>query len=149
MKTFLIAATLAAATMSTAAHAAGEGRIEARGGIVWAFGASSETIGLAAGYDFDIGNQVFVGPEATIETDFNFGDPVLGINLRAGAKFGEAGKIFILGGYARTTGIDIDDAVVGIGAQQGIAKNVIFSVQYKRFIDLQINSATVGLGYRF
>lgn len=149
MKTIILAAAIAAASLSSAAHAAGEGRIEARGGIGWVSGVSSEVIGLALGYDFDVGSSAFIGLEGTIDTDFDFVDPVVGLVARAGARLGEDSKLFVSGGYSRTTGFDLDDATLGVGYQQGIGKSAIFSIQYQRYIDSKANRVTAGLGLRF
>lgn len=145
LKTIAVAATLAA--IASPAYA-DETRVEARGGIAWCCGVSDETIGVAVGHDFDLGS-VFLGVEAVADTDFNISDPVVGVNARIGSKVGENTKVFGLVGYAYSTGIEIDDAIVGAGVQQNVGKTTLLSLQYQRSIDLDINRVMVGVGVRF
>src|SRR5690606_18285528 len=98
---------------------ANEARIEARGGIAWSSGTSTETIGITLGYDEDIAETIVVGVEAVADTDLNFRDPVLGLNGRIGAKLG-SGKVFSTLGYAYDTWSEFDDVAVGAGYQHNI-----------------------------
>lgn len=143
-----IAAVAVLASVATPA-VANETRLEARGGIAWVSGASDESIGVALGYDMDLGQTTFIGVEAVADTDFNISDPVLGANARLGFKAGENAKLFATAGYAYHTGFEIDDAVVGAGYQHNLGASSLVSLQYQRYIDLDINRVTVGLGYRF
>jgi hypothetical protein len=147
MKTALIAAAFAGVLVASPAMA-NEGRLEARGGIAWAYGASTETIGVAAGYDVDLGATTFIGIEGVADTDFDISDPVLGANARLGFKTGQ-GRLFVTGGYAYDTGFDFDDAVVGAGYQHNLGSKALLSVQYQRYLDTHLNRATVGVGVRF
>lgn len=143
-----IAAVAVLATVATPA-VANETRLEARGGIAWVSGASDETIGVALGHDVDLGQTTFIGVEAVADTDFNISDPTIGVNARLGFKAGENSKLFASAGYAYSTGFEIDDAVVGAGFQHNLGASSLVSIQYQRYIDFDINRATVGLGFRF
>lgn len=144
----MAAAAAVCAFISTPALA-NEARVEVRGGIAWVAGASTESIGLSLGYDADISESFFAGIEAVADTDFDISDPVLGVNARLGAKVGENGKAFVTAGYAYDTWSEFDDAVVGAGYQHNVGTNALLSIQYQRYVDLDINRATVGLGFRF
>lgn len=143
-----IALAAAAAAIATPAYA-DESRIEARGGVAWCCGVSDETIGVAVGHDFDLKSTLFIGVEAVADTDFNFTDPVIGVNARLGAKVGEDTKVFALAGYAYSTGIELDDAVVGAGVQHNVGQTTLLSLQYQRSVDFDINRVLVGVGVRF
>lgn len=148
MRRLAFTAAVAAAAVATPAQA-GETRVEARGGIIWCCGVSDETIGLAVGHDFDLGDTLFLGVEGVVDTTFDFDDPVLGVNARLGTKVGENTKIFALAGYARTTSVDLDDAVIGAGLQHNLGEKALLSVQYQRYLDSDVNRALVGFGLRF
>lgn len=148
MKNIIVAALSVAAVMATPALA-GETRVEARGGVVWVPGASNEAIGLALGYDTDIGGNLFAGIEGTADTDFDFVSPVLGLNARLGFKASDNAKVFVTGGYAYDTDFDIDDIALGAGAQFAVGEKSFVSVQYQRYLDLEINRVSVGVGYKF
>ena len=65
MKKFAVAAALLSAVVATPSFAAegGEGHVEVRGGLITGNGIDEGTLGLAAGYDFDLGSTAFVGAE--------------------------------------------------------------------------------------
>ncbi len=92
---------------------------------------------------------MFIGVEAVADTNFDFVDPTIGVNARIGTKLGEDTKVFGLLGYAYETGFDIDDALIGAGIQQNVGKKSLLSVQYQRYLDLDINRVLVGFGFRF
>ncbi len=148
MHRFAFAAAAAAAAIAAPAQA-NETRVEVRGGIVWCCGVSDETIGLAVGHDYDLGDTLFIGVEAVADTDFDISDPVLGVNARLGTKVGEQTKLFVMGGYAHATGTDLDDAVIGAGLQHNLGEKALLSVQYQRYLDTDVNRALVGIGLRF
>ena len=159
---------LASGAMPSAAHAeGGNGYLEVRGGIAGANGSTTETIGLALGYDFDIGSQAFLGAEVAADTNASFGEPVYGVNARLGMRTGSDSKIFATLGYARArynssvlyigpgligvipvTGSG-DDIAAGAGYQQDIGKNLYISLQFQHYFDTRINRASIGFGTKF
>lgn len=147
-KLILSAAAVAVAAVASPA-AAGESRAELRSGIVWCCGVSDETVGVAVGHDFDLGTGAFFGVEAVADTNFDFVDPTIGVNARVGAKVSEAAKLYALAGYAYETGFEIDDFVLGAGVQANLGTSSLVSFQYQRYMDTDINRATVGVGFRF
>ena len=151
----LVLLSLAAATLAATPAMANEGRIEARGGVIWN-GSDSEAIaGVAAGYDFDLGEKSFVGLEVS-------GDKILadntrvsfGTSARAGVKTGEAGKLYAVGGYATKPCKFCEDSFnVGAGYQHNFGQNFYGKIEYRHnFIGNGVTDtdvAGVGLGMRF
>lgn len=151
MKKFAVAAALLSAIVATPALAApsGEGRIEARGGIVWAGGNEEAVAGVAAGYDFDLGSAAFIGGEVSADKALVGGaDVVFGLTGRIGAKVGTSGKLYATGGYSFNDG---DAAHVGAGYQHKLGSNAYGKVEYRRFLlnGTDINTAVVGIGMAF
>ena len=147
MKKFAVAAALLSAVVATPALAAdgGEARVEVRGGYIWGNGLDEATAGIAAGYDFDLGDKAFAGAEVA-------GDKVLqnGANVqfsaggRVGAKVGTAGKLYATGGY---TFSDIDDPYIGAGYQHKFGSNVYGKIEYRhQFINNFSDHDTFGVG---
>lgn len=153
MRKIAILAAAAAAAVTTPAFAqdkAGEGRVEVRGGVAWANGAEEAFAGVAAGYDFDLGEQAFVGVEGSADKVLVSGADVLwSIGGRLGAKVGPQGKLFVNGGYGWTDGGDAP--YIGAGYQHKFGTNVYGKVEYRRTMDTgpDVNFAGVGLGYAF
>lgn len=147
----IIIAAVAAATLSSTpafAQAAGEGRVEARGGVAWANGQEEAIAGIAAGYDFDLGETAFVGVEGSADKILVGGtEVVFGATARAGVKAGENGKFYVNAGYSFN---DSDAFHAGAGYQHKLGKNVYAKVEYRRFFDtVDINTAAVGVGFAF
>jgi outer membrane immunogenic protein len=148
MKKLIVLAAAAAAVVATPAMAAGEGRIEGRAGIAWANGFGDDFIaGVGAGYDFDLGETAFVGPEASYDTNF---DGLNAVNLggRFGFKAGEKTKLYLAAGYDVA---DIDEFNAGVGVQHAFGEKVYGKVEYRRYFlngtDLQ--AAVAGVGVKF
>lgn len=153
MRKFLIA--LAATATVTSPALANETRVEARGGVIWDGGETEDFWGLAAGYDFDLGDKAFAGLEVS-------GDKVgasdtkvaFGLTGRLGAKVSERGKLFVDGGYT-TKPCDLceDSLHAGVGFEQGFGNNLYGKVAYRHFfVDQGLSDSdavTVGLGFRF
>lgn len=148
MKKITYIAAIALTAFATPSMAS-EARMELRGGVAWVPGVSTESIGLALGYDADVGGNVFVGGEVVADTDFDFVSPVIGLNARLGTKVAENTKLYITGGYAHDTDFGTDDAVVGAGAEFGLGTKTFVSLQYQRYLDTDVNRATLGIGFKF
>lgn len=150
MRKMIIAAATIATLSSTPAFAetAGEGRVEARGGIAWAGGEEEAIAGIAAGYDFDLGETAFFGVEASADKILaSDTEVVFGATARVGIKAGENGKFYVNGGYSFN---DSDAFHAGAGYQHKLGKNVYAKVEYRRFFDtVDINTAAVGVGFAF
>ncbi|MEY5007227.1 MAG: hypothetical protein RL764_543 [Pseudomonadota bacterium] len=161
MVRFGFVAAISAACFASAANA--EGYVELRGGIAASPDYTTEAIGLALGYDADLGSAAFVGAELTADTNASFDTPVYGFNLRLGAKANDTSKLFgtlgvarysydgyIVGPsyYAYYSGWDTD-VVAGVGYQRKIGENARLSVQYQRYFDTKYNRGSIGLGFGF
>ena len=150
MKKFLIAAAGAGAVCSTSAMA-NEGRIEARGGIVFMAGNSDAIGGVAAGYDFDLGQTMFIGAEASADKALTDGaNVVFGLTGRVGLKLGEPGKLYLTGGYSFDD--DTDVGHIGAGYQHKLSNNIYGKIEYRRLlvpIFNDANTVVAGLGVAF
>jgi outer membrane immunogenic protein len=145
---------LAAASVAIATPAlANEARVEARGGVIWGGGDSEAIAGVAAGYDFGLGDSAFAGIELS-------GDKILagnsrvsfGVGGRIGFKLGEAGKLYAVSTYqTKFCGLCDDSVSVGAGYQHALGGNLYAKGEYRRYIvsGTDGNVAGVGLGMRF
>lgn len=152
MKKFAVAAALLSAAVSVPAMAAegGEARVEVRGGYVTGSGLDDATLGVAAGYDFDLGSTAFAGAEVAGDKVLKDGfDVQFSAGGRLGAKLGDAGKLYATGGY---TFSDIDDPYVGAGYQHKFGTNLYGKVEYRhQFIGnfSDFDSFAAGIGFAF
>ena len=152
MRKIALFAALAAATVATPAFAqsTGEGRVEVRGGIAWADGAEEAFAGVAAGYDYDVTETAFFGVEAGADKVLAGGaDVFFTLGARAGAKIGDAGRLYVLGGYGFADGDD--GAFAGAGYQHALDEKLFAKVEYRRTLVAgpDVNFAGVGVGIRF
>lgn len=151
MKKFAVAAALLSAAIATPALAAdgGEARVEVRGGYITGSGFDDATLGVAGGYDFNLGNT-FVGAEIAGDKVLVNGAKVqFSAGGRAGLNVGAAGKLFAAAGY--TFG-QIDDPYVGAGYQHKLGANSYAKAEYRhQFINnfADTNTFAVGVGFAF
>ena len=149
MRKIAIIAAATAAVVAVPAQA-NEGRVEARGGIVWAGGGEEAVAGVAAGYDFDLGQVggAFAGIEGSADKILVDGaDVVFGVTGRLGTHVGAKGKLFAAGGYSFNEG---DAFHLGAGYEHKVSNNVYLKAEYRRFFDtVDLNSAVFGLGVNF
>ena len=147
MKKFIILASAAAALATTPALAAGEGRIEARGAIGWAGGSEDAFAGVAAGYDFDLGDKVFAGPEVSYDTNFDGAD-LVNVGGRLGIKTGAKGRLYVAGAYEIN---DVEEFNAAVGYQHSFTDKVYGKVEYRRYFlnGTDYNAAGVGVGVKF
>lgn len=145
MRKLTLVAAAMAALASAPAMAAGEARVEARGGLAWAAGSEDFVAGLAAGYDFDLGGA-FVGPEVSYDTNFDGVDAV-NLGARVGAKLG-AGKLYAIAAY--DVG-DIDEFNLGAGYQHNFGEKFYGKIEYRRYLlnGTDLNVGQVGVGIKF
>lgn len=151
MRKIALATAIATMTIASPAYAAGEGRVEARGGIAFAGGQEEAFIGAAAGYDFDLGDKAFVGIEAGADKVLQGGSDVLfSLAGRLGVKTGDKARIYALGGYGVAGGED--DPFIGGGVQFNLGAKAYGKVEYRRILQSSfkdVNFAGVGFGVRF
>jgi outer membrane immunogenic protein len=147
MKKMFVLAAAAAAVVATPAMAAGEGRVEGRAAIGWAAGDEDFFAGVAAGYDFDLGETAFAGPEVSYDTNFDDAD-LINVGGRLGAKVGEKGKLYVAAGYELN---DAEEFNAGVGYQHSFSDKFYGKVEYRRYFfpGTDLNAAGVALGVKF
>lgn len=153
MKKFILPV-LASLALATPAMA-NEGRIEARGGVIWSSGASEDTWGIAAGYDFDLGSTAFAGVEVSGDKIGTSGTKVAwGFNTRLGMKAGEGTRVFGVGGYT-TEACDGCEGQwdLGAGVEQKISGPVYVKAEYRHYFEndnvVGADALVAGVGVRF
>lgn len=147
MKKIAHMASVAAATFAVPSYAATEGYVEGRVGYAWAAG-NSETIGVAIGHEFDVGDDVFLGAEAVATTEGSFSSPIIGANTRIGLRASETDKVFATIGYAYDTYSEMDDILIGSGYEHKFNK-VAVNIQYQRSLSLDVSHVFFGIGFKF
>lgn len=151
MKKFAVAAALLSAVVATPALAQnGEGHVEVRGGYITGSGLDDATLGVAGGYDYNLGDKAFAGVEIAGDKVLINGAKVqFSSGARLGANLGTNGKLYATGGY--TFG-QIDDPYVGAGYQHKLTQNVYGKVEYRhQFINNfdDTDAFAVGVGFAF
>lgn len=152
MRTILLAA--AASLVAATPAFANEARVEARGGVVWSHGDSEAIAGVAAGYDYDLGSATFVGAEVSADKILTSDTRVtFGFNGRAGAKLGEDGKLYAVGGYnTKNCSGCVGTWTLGGGYQHSFG-NLYGKVEYRHFFVKDglpdFDAVAVGVGTKF
>lgn len=150
----LVLLSLAASLVAATPALANEIRVEARGGVVFDSSNSEAIAGVAAGYDYDLGDTAFAGAEVTADKILTSGTKVsFGFNGRLGAKVAESGKLYATGGY-NTESCDFCDGTwtAGAGYQHSFGK-FYGKAEYRHFfVDSgfsDYDAVAVGLGVKF
>ncbi len=151
MKKFAVAAALLSAVVATPALAQnGEGHVEVRGGYITGSGLDDATLGVAGGYDYNLGDKAFAGVEIAGDKVLIDGAKVqFSSGARLGANLGTNGKLYATGGYPFG---QIDDPYVGAGYQHKLTQNVYGKVEYRhQFINNfdDTDAFAVGVGFAF
>lgn len=154
-KITLIAAALAATTIATPAMAqdevSGEFRVEGRAGIIDGAGQTEAVAGIAAGYDFDLSDTVFLGVEGSVDFVLaSGGNEVFGATARAGVHAGDDAKIYAAGG--RSFVGDGEDAWhLGAGVDYDVNDLVYLKLEYRHFFAdfADADSVVAGVGVKF
>lgn len=146
-----------AASLAVASPAlANEGRVEARGGVIWGGGSSDAIAGVAAGYDWDLGSSLFGGIEVSGDKvlDGFYNRVSLGAGARLGVKTSDAGKLYVAGSYqSKFCSFCKDGISAGAGYQHKLGTNLYGKLEYRHiFYDNGVidgNTAGVGIGMTF
>lgn len=133
---------------------ANEARVEARAGIVWDSNDSEATAGIAAGYDWDLGSNAFVGLETSADKILTDHQRVtFGIGGRVGVKTSPDGKLYAVSTYQSKNCKYCDEYfTLGAGYQHNLGNNLYGKIEYRHnFIEniSDYDSALVGLGVKF
>lgn len=151
----LVLLSIAAAAAIATPALANEGRFEGRGGVIWSGGNSEAIAGVAAGYDWDLGETTFVGLEVSGDKILESNTRVsLGLGGRVGTKLGEAGKLYAVAAYQTKPCKFCEDSVgVGAGYQHSFGGNLFGKLEYRHnFIGNNVKDSNVvaaGLGVKF
>lgn len=145
MRSLLLSAAICGSLLASPAHA-GEGRAEVNLGIIDEGGESDAIGALVLGYDWDIGETVFVGGEASLEKVFrDEADPSVALGARLGARLAEETKVFVIGGYAFEE--EEDRPFIGAGIEQTLVEGIYATASYHRLFGDEVPDADVfGLG---
>lgn len=152
MRLALLSLVAAAAAVSPAL--ANEARVEARTSIVFDSGFSTGAAGVAAGYDFDLGDMAFAGLEVSGDKLLDRGTRVsFGATGRLGLNVAENTKGYVLGGYASKPCKFCEDGIAaGAGVQHSFGK-IYVKAEYRHIFannnagDLDI--MLTGIGTKF
>lgn len=133
---------------------ANEARVEARGGVVFGGGDEEGIAGVAAGYDFDLGDRFFIGPELSADKVLVDGTRVtFGIGGRAGVKVSERGKLYAIGTWQSKPCRGCDDYwTAGAGYQHAFGSSLYGKVEYRHFFadgGGDADAILAGVGLRF
>lgn len=152
MRTILLG--VATLGLSATPALANEARVEVRGGAIWDHGDTQGIVGAAAGYDFDVGTSLFVGPEVSGDKVLEDNTRIsLGLGGRVGLKMG-AGKLYAVSAYQTKFCRYCDDSVsLGGGYQHSLGTSLYGKVEYRHyFFDhhySEPDAVTVGVGMKF
>ena len=134
-----------------AEHSDGAARIEARGGMAWYDGHEEAVVGLAAGYDFNLGESGFFGVEASGEKLLvSDADVEWGISGRLGAEVTSHGALFAVGGY--TFGEGEEGPHVGAGYEHHLGNGGLYlATEYRHLFGdhHEVNTIAFGIGTKF
>ena len=149
MKIFAVTTAVLLLGVSSVAAQAGEARVEVRGGVAFAGGVSEAFAGVAAGYDFDLGDTAFAGVEGSADKELTSGTSVLwGVGGRVGGKIGESTRAYVNGGIGFCCGDSA--AYAGAGVQQKFGGQFYGKIEYRRYfgvVDVNLVGAGVGMAF--
>ncbi|CDO37701.1 MULTISPECIES: outer membrane protein [Novosphingobium] len=147
-------AAVAAAAAATPAMA-NEARIEARTGLIWNGSDSDAVAGVAAGYDYDLGDKLFVGIEGSADKVLADDTRVSwGAGGRAGFKVLPGSKLYAAANWQSKFCRTCNSAVgVGGGWQQDLGQKVYAKVEYKHLLvgdnTPDADLGLIGVGVKF
>jgi outer membrane immunogenic protein len=153
MRLALLSLVAAAAAVSPAL--ANEARFEGRGGVIWSGGNSEGIAGVAAGYDWDLGDNAFAGLEVSGDKILESNTRVsLGVGGRVGAKLGEAGKLYVVSTYQTKPCKFCEESVsAGAGYQHAFGESLYGKIEVRHnFVGNGVkdsNTVAVGIGTKF
>lgn len=134
-----------------AEEAVGGPRAELRGGVAWTEEHTDPVLGVATGYDFDLGDKTFLGGEVSAEKVLAEDTYVeLALTGRLGTAVCEKGSVFLNGGYTFTH--HGDGPHVGLGYEHHLGHGGPYiAAEYRHvFVDHhESNAITIGIGTFF
>lgn len=155
MRIALVSLAAVAAVAAATPAFANEARVEARTGIVWNGSDSEATAGVAAGYDYDLGDKFFVGVEASADKILADNYRVSwGVGGRAGFKVTPTTKLYANSTWQSKYSKYGNSAVaVGGGVEQGLNDRFYAKAEYKHLLigdnTPDADVGLVGVGVKF
>ena len=143
-KAILGAATAFVGVLFAAPASADEVHFEAMGGVHWDSHHSEAVAGLAAGYDFDLSDTIFVGAEMTAEKILKSGKDVhFGTAARIGIFPVGHDRLYVLAGHTfGSHGV----WNAGAGYEHAMAEHIFLKAEYRQFFEHGDNGHAVLLG---
>jgi opacity protein-like surface antigen len=129
--------------------------VETRGGVIWNHGDTEAIAGVAAGYDFDLGDRLFAGVDVSADKILTSDTRVSwGFGGRAGIKTGSGGKLYALSDYQTKFCASCDESVaVGAGYQQDIGQKLYGKLEYRHYLvgngTPDADGVLAGVGMKF
>ncbi len=155
MRIALISLAAAAAAAAATPALANEARIEARTGVIWDGSDSDAVAGVAAGYDYDLGDKLFVGVQGSADKILASNTRVSwGVGGRIGAKITPATKLYAVADWESKNCRYCNSAVaVGGGLQQDVGSRYYVKAEYQHLLigdnTTDADRGLVGVGVKF
>ena len=155
MRIALVSLAAVAAVAAASPAFANEARVEARTGVIWDGSDSDAVAGVAAGYDYDLGEKFFVGVEGSADKVLTDNTRVSwGVGGRAGVKVTPSTKLYAASTWQSKFAKYGNSAVgVGGGLQQDLNDKFYGKVEYKHLLvgdnTPDADVGLVGVGMKF
>ncbi|WP_226636025.1 outer membrane protein [Novosphingobium profundi] len=155
MRIALVSLAAAAVAAVATPAMADEIRVEGRTGIIWNDSGDEAIAGVAAGYDYDLTKNVFIGVEGSADKILTDHTRVAwGAGGRAGVKLFEGTKIFGSAAWQSKPCRYCNSSVnLGGGVQQSLNKNFYAKAEYKHMLigdnTPDADVGLVGVGVKF
>ncbi|MCJ2177058.1 hypothetical protein [Novosphingobium album (ex Hu et al. 2023)] len=155
MRIAIVSLAAAAAAVLATPALANETRVETRGGVIWNNGDTEAIAGIAAGYDYDLGDKFFAGVQGSADKVLTSNTRVTwGVGGRVGAKVLPTTKAYALASWQSKSCRYCNSAVgVGGGLQQDLGSRYFVKAEYQHLLvgdnTPDADLGLVGLGVKF
>lgn len=155
MRIALVSLAAVAAVAAATPAMADEARIEARGGVIWDGSNSDATAGVAAGYDYDLTDKLFVGVQGSADKVLTSNTRVSwGAGGRIGVKVLPGTKAYALADWeSKNTRYGNSAVGVGGGIQHDLGSRYYVKAEYQHLLigddTPDADRGLVGVGVKF
>jgi hypothetical protein len=155
MRIALVSLAAVVAVAAATPALANEARVEARGGVIWDGSNSEATLGVAAGYDYDLGENAFIGIQGSADKILTDDTRVSwGVGGRIGVVAAPGTKVYALADWQSKNCKYCNSAVgVGGGVQQDIGTRYYLKAEYQHLLigdnTPDADRGLVGVGVKF
>ncbi len=155
MRIALVSLAAVAAVAAATPALANEARVEARGGVIWDGSDSEATAGVAAGYDYDLSDKLFVGVQGSADKILTSNTRVSwGVGGRIGVQAVPGTKVYALADWQSKNCRFCNSAVgVGGGIQQDVGSRYYVKAEYQHLLigdnTPDADRGLVGVGVKF